>query len=256
MGKLVAIYRKELQHYFQSVTAYVMIGSFLALSGYFFYSAFRYYNYLSYQAGRDPQLAFGLNLIEGVMRPLMGNMSVVLLFVLPLLTMRLLAEEKKQGTFELLLTYPLSDLEAIMGKFCAALTVFSVMIVGTLLYPVLLAVFADPEPGPVITGYIGLFLMGMSFVAIGLFFSSLTSSQIVAGAATFGLSLLFLVIGWASPFAGPILSRILTQFSLLEHYDSFSKGIVQMADVTYYLFLTAFFLFLTVRSLDSSHWRS
>jgi ABC-2 type transport system permease protein len=130
------------------------------------------------------------------------------------------------------------------------------MMAGTLLYPVMLAIFSNPEPGPIVTSYLGFFLMGTSFIAIGIFFSSLTSSQIVAGAATFGLSLLFLVIGWASPFAGPILSRILTQFSLLEHYDSFSKGIVQMADVTYYLFLTAFFLFLTARSLDSSHWRS
>ncbi len=256
MGKLAAIYRKELRHYFESLTAYVMIGSFLALSGYFFFSVFRYYNYLSYQAGREPYLAGSLNLIEGVMRPLMGNMSVVLLFVLPLLTMRLLAEEKKQGTFELLLTYPLSDLAAVMGKYLAALTVFAAMIAGTLLYPAMLAVFSNPEPGPIATSYLGLFLMGTCFIAIGIFFSSLTSSQIVAGAATFGVSLFFLVIGWASAFAGPALSRIIAQFSLLEHYDSFSKGIIDLQDVTYYVFLTAFFLFMTLRSLESSHWRS
>ena len=256
MEKLAAIYRKELQHYFQSVTAYVMIGSFLALSGYFFFSIFRYYNYLSFQAGREAYLAANLNLIEGVMRPLMGNVSVVLLFVLPLLTMRLLAEEKKQGTFELLLTYPLSDLAAVMGKYLAALTVFAVMLAGTILYPAMLAVFSHPEPGPILTSYLGLFLMGTSFIAIGIFFSSLTSSQIVAGAATFGVSLFFLVIGWASPFAGPVLAKIIAQFSLLEHYDAFSKGIVALPDVTYYVFLTAFFLFMTLRSLESSHWRS
>jgi ABC-2 type transport system permease protein len=256
MGKLAAIYRKEVQYYFQSVTAYVMIGSFLALSGYFFFSVFRYYNYLSYQAGREPDLAGSLNLIEGVVRPLMGNMSVVLLFVLPLLTMRLLAEEKKQGTFELLLTYPLSDFAAVMGKYLAALTVFAVMIAGTFLYPAMLAIFSNPEPGPIVTSYLGLFLMGTSFIAIGVFFSSLTTSQIVAGAATFGVSLFFLVIGWASPFAGPTLAKIIAQFSLLDHYDSFSKGIISLQDVTYYLFLTAFFLFMTLRSLESSHWRS
>jgi len=256
MGKLAAIYRKELEHYFQSIIAYVVIGSFLALSGYFFFSVFRYYNYLSYQAGREQHLAKSLNLIDGVMRPLMGNMSVVLLFVLPLLTMRLLAEEKRQGTFELLLTYPLSDLAAVMGKYLAALTVFAVMIAGTLLYPAMLAIFANPEPGPVVTSYVGLFLMGTSFIAIGIFFSSLTSSQIVAGAATFGVSLFFLVIGWASPFAGPTLSKVIAQFSLFGHYDSFSKGILNLHDVTYYVFLTAFFLFMTLRSLESSHWRS
>lgn len=256
MSKLGVIYRKELNYYFQSITAYVMIGLFLALSGYFFYSIFRYYNYLSYQAGRDPYLAGSLNLIEGVMRPLMGNISVVLLFALPLLTMRLLAEEKKQGTFELLLTYPLSDLSVIVGKYLAAMSVFAVMLAGSLLYPLLLAVFSNPEPGPIATSYLGLFLMGASFVAMGIFFSSVTSSQIVAGAATFGVSLFFLIIGWAAPFAGPALSKVLEQCSILEHYDTFAKGIINLQDVTYYLFLTVFFLFMTLRSLESSHWRS
>ncbi|HVO76407.1 MAG TPA: ABC transporter permease [Candidatus Bathyarchaeia archaeon] len=256
MRKLGAIYRREMQYYFQSITAYVMISLFLLLSGYFFYSIFRYYNYLSYQAGREPYLAANLNLIEGVMRPLMGNVSVVLLFTLPLLTMRLLAEEKKQGTFELLLTYPVSDIEAIMGKYFAALTVFALMLAGTVLYPVMIAIYANPEPGPLVTSYLGLFLMGMSFIAMGIFFSSITSSQIVAGAATFVVSLFFLVIGWAAPFAGRIVSKVIEQFSILEHYDSFAKGIIDLQDVTFYVFLTAFFLFMTLRSLESTHWRS
>jgi ABC-2 type transport system permease protein len=256
MKKLAAIYRKELQYYFQSMTAYVMIGFFLALSGYFFYSIFRYYNYLSFQASREQYLGANLNLIDGVMRPLMGNMSVVLLFALPLLTMRLLAEEKKQGTFELLLTYPISDIEAIMGKYLAALTVFGVMLGGTLLYPALLAVYSNPEPGPILSSYVGLFLMGCTFIAMGIFFSSLTSSQIVAGAATFGVSLFFLIIGWAAPFVGSTVSKILAQFSILEHYDSFAKGLIDVQDVTYYLFVTVFFLFITLRSLESMHWRS
>lgn len=256
MRSVAAIYRKEMQYYFQSVTAYIMIGLFLALSGYFFYNFFRYYNYLSFQAAQQPNLAGQLNLIDGVMRPLMGNMSIVLLFSLPLLTMRLLAEEKRQGTFELLLTYPVSDFAAVAGKYLAALTVFAVMLAGTFVYPVLLAVYSDPEPGPIVTGYLGLFLMGCTFIAMGIFFSSLTSSQIVAGAATFGLSLFFLIIGWAAPFVGQTFSKVISQFSLLEHYNSFAKGLVALEDVTYYIFLTAFFLFLTMRSLDSTHWRS
>ena len=256
MRKLAAIYRKELQYYFQSITAYVMIGLFLALSGYFFYSIFRYYNYLSYQAGRDPSLAATLNLIEGVMRPLMGNVSVVLLFALPLLTMRLLAEEKKQGTFELLLTYPLGDAAVVMGKYLAALSVFALMLAGSLLYPLLLVIYSNPEPGPIVTSYIGLFLMGASFVAMGIFFSSITSNQIIAGAATFGVSLFFLIIGWAAPFVGSTFSKVLSQISILEHYDTFAKGIINLQDVTYYVFLTVFFLFMTLRSLESAHWRS
>lgn len=256
MRKLGAIYRKELRYYFQSITAYVMIGLFLALSGYFFYSIFRYYNYLSFQAGRDPYLAGTLNLSDGVLRPLTGNMSVVLLFALPLLTMRLLAEEKRQGTFELLLTYPLSDFEAVMGKYFASLTVFAVMLAGTLLYPAMLMIYANPEPGPIVTSYLGLFLMGASFIAMGIFFSSITSSQIVAGAATFGVSLFFLIIGWTAPFVGPTFSKVLSQFSILEHFDTFAKGIINLQDVTYYVFLSVFFLFMTLRSLESTHGRS
>lgn len=256
MGGTGVIYRRELQYYFQSIIAYVMIGLFLALSGYFFYSIFRYYNYVSFQAARSQYMASPLNLIDGVMRPLMGNISVVLLFALPLLTMRLIAEEKKQGTFELLLTFPLSDLSVIMGKYLAALSVFAVMLAGSLLYPLLLAVYSNPEPGPIVTGYLGLFLIGATFIAMGIFFSSITSSQIVAGAATFGLSLFFLIIGWAVPFVGSPLSKILEQCSLLEHYDTFAKGIISLQDITYYVFLATFFLFMTLRSLDSTHWRS
>ncbi|RKZ07217.1 ABC transporter permease [bacterium] len=256
MNATLAIYRRELKSYFQSVTAYVTMGIFLALSGYFFYSIFRYYNYISYQTARNPYASQPLNLIDGVMRPLLGNISVILLLVLPLLTMKLLAEEKRQGTFELLLTYPLKDIEVVMGKFLASLTLFAVMLGFTLLYPILLAVFSNPEAGPIISGYLGLFLVGCTFISIGIFFSSLTSSQLVAGVATFGVSLFFLIIGWASPFVGPTLSKVLSQFSLLEHYDSFAKGVIDIQDITYYLFISIFFIFLTLKSLESSRWRS
>ncbi len=256
MSKIIAIYNKELKYYFQSVTAYVTITIFLFLSGYFFHSIFKYYNFLSYQAAKNQYFPDSLNLIEGVMRPLLNNISIVLLLVLPLLTMRLLSEEKKQGTFELLLSYPVSDLSVVLGKFGAALTTFTVMMGGTLVCPILLAAFSAPEAGPIAAGYLGLFLLGCTFIAMGTFFSSLTSSQLVAGVATFGVSLFFLIIGWAAPFAGDTAAKILSQFSLLLHFDSFSKGIIDTRDITYYLFLTIFFLFLTLKSLESTRWRS
>ena len=256
MNKTTSIYRHELKYYFQSVTAYVTIGIFLLISSYFFYSIFRYYNLLSYQVSRNPHLAGGLNLTDGVLRPLFSNISIIILLLLPLLTMRLLAEEKKQGTFELLLTYPVRDYEAVMGKFLAAVTTFAVMLICTLLYPLLIALFSDPEPGPIISGYLGLFLMGCTFISIGTFFSSLTSNQIVAGVTAFGVGLFFLIIGWAVPFVGPRFAGLLGQFSLLQHFESFSKGVVDTQDVTYYLFMTLFFLFLTLRSLESARWRS
>ncbi|HER44095.1 MAG TPA: ABC transporter permease, partial [Candidatus Eisenbacteria bacterium] len=191
-----------------------------------------------------------------VLRPLFGNISIVLLLLLPLLTMRLLAEEQKLGTFELLLTYPIRDADAVLGKFFAAVTVFAVMLVCTLLYPLLIALFGDPEPGPIFSGYLGLFLMGCTFISIGTFFSSLTSNQLVAGVSAFGVGLLFLIIGWAAPFVGPKFIGLLGQFSILQHYESFSKGVIDTQDISYYLFMTLFFLFLTLRSLESTRWRS
>lgn len=256
MNKTIAIYKRELKYYFQSATAYVTIGIFLFISGYFFYSIFRYYNLLSFQASRNPSIAGNLNLTDGVLRPLFGNISIILLLLLPLLTMRLLAEEKKQGTFELLLTYPVRDSEAVVGKFLAAVTTFAVMLICTLLYPLLLAFFSDPEPGPIIAGYLGLFLMGCTFISIGTFFSSLTSNQLVAGVTAFGVGLFFLIIGWAVPFVGPKFAGLLGQFSLLQHFESFSKGVIDTQDVSYYIFMTFFFLFLTLRSLESTRWRS
>lgn len=255
MYKSIFVYTKELKHYFQSITAYVTITIFLFLSGYFFHSIFKYYNFLSFQAAKNQYYPESLNLVESVTRPLLNNMSIILLLVLPLLTMRLIAEERRQGTFELLLSYPVSDASVVVGKFAAALTTFLTMLAGTVVFPVLLAVFADPEPGPVLSGYLGLVLLGCTFIAMGTFFSSLTSSQLVAGVATFGVSLFFLIIGWAAPFVGATFARILTQFSLLLHFDSFSKGIIDVRDITYYLFVTGFFLFLTVKSLESTRWR-
>lgn len=229
---------------------------FLFLTGYFFFSIFRFYTVLSYQAARNPQFTRDLNLMEGIMRPLFNNISIILLLVLPLLTMRLLAEERKQGTFELLLTYPVRDGQVIAGKYLASLTTFAVMIGATLLYPLFLETLAEPEWGPILVGYLGLFLVGCTFVSMGIFFSSLTNSQLAAGVLTFGLSLFFLIIGWAAPFVGPKSSKIIAQFSLLQHFSSFSKGVIDTQDVSYYLFLMVFFLFLTVRSLESTRWRS
>jgi len=256
MSALITIYRRELAYYFKSVTAYVVIGIFLIISGYFFFSIFRYYNFMSLQYLQSNSQSGELNLIDGVMRPLLGNVSILILLLLPLLTMRLLAEERKQGTFELLLTYPIPDAAAVGGKFLAALSVYAVMLAGTVAYPVMLIVFADPEILPIVSGYLGVFLMGCSFIAMGAFFSSLTGNQIVAGVSTFGAALFFLIIGWAAPFVGTGFAAVLAQVSLLYHFESFSKGVIDTQDVSYYVLLTAFFLFMTVRSLESARWRS
>lgn len=256
MRAFITVFMRELRFLYRSLTAWVATAVFLFLGGYFFHNVFKGYNFLSYQMARSGDFSRPLNLVDDVMRPLLGDLSIIIIILLPLLTMRLLAEEKKQGTFELLLTYPIGDLPVVLGKFAAALASWALMLAGSLLYPVLLALFADPEPGPIITGYIGLFLMGGTFIAIGVFFSSLTDNQLVAASTSFGAGLLFLIIGWTAPFAGPTTGKVIAQLSLLYHLESFTKGIVSLQDVTFYLFLSAFFLFLTLKSLESTRWRS
>lgn len=189
------------------------------------------------------------------MRPLFSNIRVIMLLVMPVLTMRLFAEEKKTGTMELLLTYPVRDGEVLLGKYAAVVTLFLAMLSLTAVYPVMLTYFAQLESGPLLTGYLGLVLMGATFLAIGVLASSLTENQIVAAVITFGILLVFWVIGWSADFAGPSLGKLLSHLSILEHFDGFGKGVIDTKDVIYYLNFTILCLFLTLRSLESKRWR-
>jgi ABC-2 type transport system permease protein len=255
MSSFWPIFKKELRSYFVSPIAYVVMVMFLAIAGYFFYSSFAFFTFLGFQAMSNPMMARNLNVTEGVLRPLYGNLGVILLFIMPLLTMRLFAEEKKQGTIELLLTYPVRDLAAVLAKFAACLAVYLLMLGLTALYPVLLVIFARPEVGPILSGYLGLFLLGAAFIALGALASSLTENQIVAAAISFGALLILWVLGWSSQFAGSGAGWLLSHLSLLEHFDSFPKGIIATQDVIFYLNFLVFCLFLTLRSLESHRWR-
>ncbi len=255
MTRVAAIYRRELLFFFNSTVAYAIMTVFVLLAGYFFYNLLAYFNLTSIETMQNPVGARGLSLTESVVRPLFANISVVMLLILPLLTMRLFSEERKSGTAELLFTYPISDWDAILGKYLAAVTVYASMLALTVLYPLLLAKYTSPEPGPILTGYLGLFLIGAAYIAMGLFFSSLSENQLVAGVATFGCGLLFLIVAWLTPFVSPGVAVVLHQLSILEHFESFSSGILDSNDVVYYLNFTVFFLFLTSRVLDSQRWR-
>ena len=255
MRKLHAIYRRELSYYFQSPVAYAVITLFLLLCGYFFYNLLGYFNLASMQAMQNPMQTRMLSLTASVLSPLFGNMSSVLLLILPLLTMRLFTEERRSGSAELLFTYPVSDAQVILGKFLATVTVLAVMLAMTLPCPALLYHFASPETGPIASGYLGLFLMGTSFIAMGLFFSALGDSQLVAGVLTFGCALLLLVIGWIVPFVGNSTAAVLDQLSMVRHLDAFAGGVIDTNDLVFYANLTLFFLFLCARVLDSARWR-
>jgi gliding motility-associated transport system permease protein len=192
---------------------------------------------------------------DSVLRPLFSNVSVILLLLIPLLTMRLFAEERRSGTIELLLTYPVRDGAVLTGKYLAALALYAIMLVFTLAYPAMLAYFARLEWGPLATGYLGLLLMGATFLSVGIFASSLTENQIVSSLITFGVLLIFWVIGWSADNVGGTWGKVLSDLSILEHYDTFAKGVLDTKDVIYYLNFTVLGLFLTLRSLEARRWK-
>ena len=253
--KIWPIFKKEMRLYFTSPVAWVVLTIFLLIAGYFFYSIFAFFTQASIQSAMNPQMGRELNVTDSVMRPLFSNISVILLLLMPLVTMRLFAEERRAGTIELLLTYPVRDGAVLAGKYLAALGLYAIMIGLTLLYPAIVVYFARLEWGPVFTGYLGLLLMGATFIAVGVFTSSLTENQIVAAITTFGVLLIFWILGWSADYAGGTAGRVLQFLSILEHNDSFSKGVVDTKDVLYYVNFTVLALFLTLRSLEARRWK-
>jgi ABC-2 type transport system permease protein len=249
------IFKREVRTYLGSPIAYVVVASFAVISGYFFYSILSFFHLMSVQAGFNPAMAGQLNITEGVLRPFLRNLSVVMLLVMPLLTMRLFSEEKKSGTIELLLTLPVRDLDVLVGKYLAAVALFAGMLAVTGISPLLLVPLVRLEWGPLLTGYLGLLLLGMAFIALGVLTSSLTENQVVAAMAAFGALLLFWVIAWSADVAGAGTGKVLQHLSIIGHYDSFSKGVIETKDVIYYLNFIIFCLFLTLRSLESKRWR-
>jgi len=249
------LFKKEMRLYFGSPVAYVVFTFFLLISGWFFSQIFLFYSDISMRSFMQPQFGQNLSITDNVMRPLFTNMSVVLLFFIPMLTMRLFAEEKRAGTMELLLTYPVRDGEVLAGKFLAAAALYLLLLALTFLYPGLVAYFTRVEWGPILTGYLGLVLVGSTFLAVGLLISSLTENQIVAGFGTFGVLLAFWVIGWGAEFAGGNLRTVLQYLSVTEHMDGFSRGLVDTKDLVYYGSAIALALFLALRSLESKRWR-
>jgi ABC-2 type transport system permease protein len=230
------ILKKELRVYFVSPLAYVFLAVFLLISGMFFY--------------------LGIALTgEASLRVMLGNLAVALIFILPMLTMRQFAEEQRSGTFELLMTSPISMSSLIVGKWLASLVMCSLMLLGTLVFPAILAYYGDPDWGVVATSYLGLFLVCAAFTAAGLFASSLTNDQVAAGMGGIILLLPFWVIGSAGAIVGERLQGILDHLALLPHLRSFTKGILDSADVAYFVGFAFVFLFLTYRTLESRRWR-
>jgi ABC-2 type transport system permease protein len=255
MRNVLAIFNKEMRSYFYSPIAYVVIGIFLFISGYFFYGLLTQFLEFSMRSAIQAQyyrtLPPKMNVNEYVIRPLFLNLSVIGLFMMPAITMRLYSEEKKQGTIELLMTSPVTIFQTILGKFLAALSLFIVMIAPTVIYYGILARYGSPEWGPVLSGFIGLIFYGGGFISLGLLMSAFTENQIIAAVSTFGLFLILWVIDWLAGTNG-----VFSYLSVTRHFDDFAKGVIDSQHVIFYLSMICLGLYLTYRTVESMRWRA
>jgi ABC-2 type transport system permease protein len=253
MSNVLAIVQKELRSYFASPIAYIIIGFFALVFGWFYFVSLSFFMQASMQMGMPGQGQVNVN--NMAIRPLLQNVAVVALFMLPLITMRTYSEEKRSGTIELLLTSPLTDAQIILGKFFGAVALYALMLAVTWIHIGILFIYGNPEWKPILSGYLGLLLMGSSFLSIGLLISSLTKNQIVAGMATFAVLLLLWTMSWMADSAGPTMRKVLEGLSITGHFEDFSKGVIALTHLVYYLSFITFGLFLTAKSVDSERWR-
>jgi ABC-2 type transport system permease protein len=259
MKNIIAIAERELGMYFVSPVAYVVLTIFLFLSGMFFQTVLSEVLRMSMmQAMQGAQLGQGsvpMDVPGIVSRNFLSSMSVILLFIIPMITMALFSEEKKRGTIELLLTAPVTDVEVILGKFCAAGAFFGILLLSTWIPMSVLYIFGHPASGPILTAYLGLFLYSLSLVAIGMFISSLTENQIVAGVLSFGAFMLLWLVNVMAGTAQDSSKAVLSYLSILDHLDDFMKGVLSTSNIIFYLSLVFVGVFLTYRSVDSLRWR-
>lgn len=254
MRNIAAIAGKELRAYYSSPVAWVLMGLFAVMFGYFFMAYLGAFADASMRGGQfgAPPTA---NVNNDLIRPLLQNASVLVLFMLPMITMRTFSEEKRSGTIELLLTSPLTDAEITFGKFFGAVGLYAGLLAVPLVPMAILFGLGTPEWKPLASGYLGLLLLGSCFLSMGLFISSTTSNQVVAGGATFVVALLFWIINWLADSSGPMTASILNYVSVTQHFDDFSKGVIDTKHLVYYLSFISFGLFLTLKSVDTERWR-
>jgi ABC-2 type transport system permease protein len=249
------ICRKELRSYFVSPIAYLLLTMFAVIFGFFFWNTVGYYVFVGMESQMRGQ-PMPMNINEEIIRPLLSNVSVIGLFFIPMITMRLFAEEKRSGTIELLATSPVRDAEVILGKWFAAMALYGVLLLFTALNFTFLFRYGNPDWKPMAIGYLGLFLQAGGLLAIGTFISTLTRNQIVAGAATFGVCLLLWVMEWVAGYETATWARVLAYLSVITHFESFARGVFDSKDAIFYVSVAIIGLFLSARSMESLRWRS
>lgn len=258
MRNVVTIAGREFRAIFTSPIAYVVLTGFLLLGGWFFFNLVARFNllvslYSSFQQMGDA--ATRLNLNEFVLAPLLQNLAVILVILVPMITMRSFAEEKRTGTYELLLTSPVRIGEIVLGKFIGAAGFIAIMVGLTGIYGAILVAYGNPEVGVMVAGYLGLFFLALSFVAVGLFASSLTENQIIAAVSGLVMLLLLFVISWPADSAGETLGAVLRYVSVTEHFSEMVEGVIDTKSLVYFVSMIVGWMFLTQRSVESVRWR-
>jgi ABC-2 type transport system permease protein len=255
MRNVWTICRRELYAYFVSPIAWVLLALFAVLSGGFTSLSVSFFVQETMRSQMQGQ-PVPMSVNEMVIAPLFGNISVIGLFLIPLISMRLFAEEKRQGTIELLVTSPVRDLEIVIGKWLAAVLMYSALLGVLVLDLSFLFIYGSPDWKPVLSGFLGILLQGGCLLAFGSFISTLTKNQIVAGAVGFAFALLLWIMNWWTSLGDSVPIRIVSYLSIVSHMESFSRGVIDSKDLLYYLSMIFLGLFLTTRSLESLRWRS
>lgn len=247
MRNFSAVLGKELYLFFASPIFYVAAFIFISLQGYFFYSSVNYFHIMSFQAARNPNLVIEANLTHMVLTPLLRQIGLLMLFITPLLTMRLYADEQRSGTIELLFTLPVSDFTTLLAKCFATYFVFLIMLCLSVPAIFILNYLGEVEWGILLCGYLGLLLMGAAFICIGCLSSAMTENQVVAAVIGFGVLLFSWVINWSIPYAGDNLGQLLAYLSLFVHFNNFVQGLLDLRSIVFYLMVIVFFFMATLK---------
>ena len=255
MRNILLICQKEVKSYFASPIAYLLMAFFALIFGFGFYTATRDMIRFSMQAQMMGQQQ-SMNVNEQIIRPLLGFASTIALFLIPMITMRTFAEEKKTGTIELLLTSPIKDIEIIVGKWLGAMLLYLCVLGMSMLNFVMLFAWGKPDLKPVLIAYLGLILQGGCLLAIGVFISTTTRNQIIAGGVTFFTCLLLWLLSWFTAFDSTATAKVINYLSIVTHFENFSKCVLDLKDVVFYVSMIFFSLFITSRAMESLRWRA
>ncbi len=247
--------KKELRAYFYSPIAYIVAGVFLGLIGYFFASSLLSFSMQAIQLSGSGREISGFNPTNVIMKGLFRSMGTIFILLTPLITMRLIAEEKRARTMELLMTSPLSVTTILAGKYVAALLIYALIILSTLYIPVTIEYFSTVSWGQIVSGYLGLILLGMAMSSIGLLCSSVTDKQVVAAVLTIGILALFWFVGGVIGGHREDISKIMRELSLFSHFENLYSGLLDTRDIAYLLSFTVVALFLSHRVLESNRWK-